>query len=84
MRTPYKFPCCVCKKPVDITDLVIREINLRIDWRSRYKEDINWDHIFNEHPVILACHEKCGDNKQRWFKWKCCEIPGCCVPACTL
>jgi hypothetical protein len=78
------FPCCKCGEPVDVTDLMDREVNARQQWRAAAPPaNPSREQILVDHPVIEACHEKCddtGEAKVKWVRWKRCNVRGCCRP----
>ena len=79
--------CVRCGKPVDVSDLMHREMmfryNSRISSGADYSPDLSM--VYVAHPVLEACHEACDrtvPRKQRcqWVRYKRCQLPGCCVP----
>jgi hypothetical protein len=80
-----KFPCTKCGRPVDITDMWLREMSVRQGWRTRNGGNPSMTCLEEDHPILEACHEGCDTNRGEsprgtWFRWKRCNVPGCCVP----
>ena len=77
-------PCRKCGKPVDVTDLMAMEVDVRQKWRQEHApETCGRSQIEADHPLLEACHEECDEPSPnhgplRWVSFKRCDVRGCC------
>lgn len=76
--------CVKCDQPVDVEDLVRKEMQFRCSNRSFHAPHISdIVSVMHDHPALEACHEACDDMcfpPTRWVRFKRCNVKGCCVP----
>src|SRR5574343_608356 len=77
------FPCFSCNKPVDITDIYLRQMEMRSGWRKHWDNYTYLQDMVKEHPVTGAhCEQCCPDKKLPYTQvdFNRCNVKGCCQP----